>query len=699
LQDECSVTGYIGELPDASRKSQNKHLARGGLRVQASRGRPKQKPPAPHARRGLALFADVAIVVFVAFAVTSAFKIPRLIAPIFDLSFPQIASRWFVLFGALYFLAYETSCIWLTQRTPGKAMFNLRIRRTGHRSDLLWALGRSLFGYIVVDVFGVGALVALWDDRHRCVHDLVFRSEVILESGGPITPKGLWIGLIGFEEERKQAIDEKTKSFQVFKGFVKYLIRLGSPLTLLFLFTRKAPVALPGSADTSTSQHIRARRRRALGRHRMGGWHLVRLPVGVVPAITAAVVVVVVASVFVVRAATHHVAVTAHKSPSEVVATESSSPTALAVVTTPATLAPVATPVPTTSAPPRPSPAPPAARPTALQFDSVNLPGAAQDKTVSLTNHGSSAMVLSSPSIAGPNAPDFSITSDTCSSGNLAPAAVCAVGVGFTPLATGPRTAYLLITRNGTGKPLTVQLSGSGADPPVGVAPSSGQGYWVVSSNGSVTAHGDAPFLGSPTLKPGDPPIVGIAAASGPSGYWLVNTAGAVFAFGNAAVLSPSATGLGHVKGIVALPGGGGYWLFDSNGHVAAFGKAQLWGSLASVALASPVVGMSAKPDGQGYWLVGGDGLVYTYGRAAFYGSLSNAPPPSRIVSIVSTPTGNGYVLVSENGPPYYFGDAQQQEPSPQPIPNTVEATGLPSSAGYLVLTSDGLVTARTPTP
>src|SRR5437762_2631302 len=82
-------------------------------------------------------------------------------------------------------------------------------------------------------IVGVGVLLAFWSTRHRCLHDLVFGSEVVLERPGAIGPAVLWSGLIGFEEERQAARDEKTKSLKLVKGFVKFLITIGSPLTWL----------------------------------------------------------------------------------------------------------------------------------------------------------------------------------------------------------------------------------------------------------------------------------------------------------------------------------------------------------------------------------------------------------------------------------------------------------------------------------
>src|SRR5207248_3318579 len=99
--------------------------------------------------------------------------------------FPVISfTGLFVVFVALWFIAYHTTFIFLTKRTAGKAMFGLRLRRRGQASELLWALGRASVGYIVIDMFGAGTVLSFWTPRHQCLHDLLFGSEVILERPG-----------------------------------------------------------------------------------------------------------------------------------------------------------------------------------------------------------------------------------------------------------------------------------------------------------------------------------------------------------------------------------------------------------------------------------------------------------------------------------------------------------------------------------
>jgi hypothetical protein len=63
--------------------------------------------------------------------------------------------------------------------------------------------------------------------------------------------------------------------------------------------------------------------------------------------------------------------------------------------------------------------------------------------------------------IASANPGDFAIVSDTCTNASLALEASCTVGVTFTPVQTGGRSAFLSITDNASGSPQNVALKGN----------------------------------------------------------------------------------------------------------------------------------------------------------------------------------------------------------------------------------------------
>ena len=71
--------------------------------------------------------------------------------------------------------------------------------------------------------------------------------------------------------------------------------------------------------------------------------------------------------------------------------------------------------------------------------------------------------------------------------------------------------------------------------PVVGIAATpSGDGYWMVASDGGIFSFGDAQFSGSEGGAQLNKPIVGMAATPDGKGYWLVAADGGVFSFGDA---------------------------------------------------------------------------------------------------------------------------------------------------------------------
>src|ERR1019366_3575217 len=117
----------------------------------------------------------------------------------------------------------------------------------------------------------------------------------------------------------------------------------------------------------------------------------------------------------------------------------------------------------------------------------------------------------------------------------------------------------------------------------------SGLGYWVVTTTGSVTPFGNAVFYGQAARKN----VTGIAALANGKGYWIVTKTGTVQAFGQAQTYPGKVPKGTDVVAIVASPNGKGYWLAGSNGAVTAFGDAGLLGSLLGKKLSAPVVGMA----------------------------------------------------------------------------------------------------------
>jgi uncharacterized RDD family membrane protein YckC len=127
--------------------------------------RPGAQVAAPHGGRLVAFGIDLVVVLLVGLVV---------------------GGGWFRILGV--FVAYHTALVWLTGQTIGKAIANLEVRRIDGRAfertamGLAWTLGRSSIGYLLVDMLGLGVLVALprRNTERRCLHDMVFGSRVVL---------------------------------------------------------------------------------------------------------------------------------------------------------------------------------------------------------------------------------------------------------------------------------------------------------------------------------------------------------------------------------------------------------------------------------------------------------------------------------------------------------------------------------------
>ena len=262
-------------------------------------------------------------------------------------------------------------------------------------------------------------------------------------------------------------------------------------------------------------------------------------------------------------------------------------------------------------------------------------------------------------------------------------------------------------------------------------ATNSGNGYWLVGSDGGVFTYGDAPFFGSMGGKPLNKPVVAMAPTASGNGYWLVAADGGVFAFGDAVAPSnnplpatklnqpvveatrTSGNGLALVAGdggvftlggarflgsmggkplnkpmvdIAATPSGNGYWLIAADGGIFAFGDAASPGNnpLPGTNLAAPIVA-GARSGTAGLLLTAGDGGVFAIGGAKFQGSIAGTRLAKPVSGVAVNPTGNGYWLTALDGGVFalptngggYFGNPSCNAPAPAPVPaNTIVAKG-----------------------
>ncbi len=114
--------------------------------------------------------------------------------------------------------------------------------------------------------------------------------------------------------------------------------------------------------------------------------------------------------------------------------------------------------------------------PISLTFPSTMLGGKSTSQLITIADAGGAPLTISSISIGGANAADFTQTS-TCpiAPAALAPAASCTVTITFAPSIVGGEAATLQVADNAAGSPHTAALTGTGVAPApaVGLSPTS----------------------------------------------------------------------------------------------------------------------------------------------------------------------------------------------------------------------------------
>jgi uncharacterized protein (TIGR03382 family) len=101
--------------------------------------------------------------------------------------------------------------------------------------------------------------------------------------------------------------------------------------------------------------------------------------------------------------------------------------------------------------------------PASLSFAATTVGQSASALSTTLSNTGNAALTVGTISVSGTAASDYSVSGGTCANGtSLVAGASCTVQVGFTPSASGTRSASLVIAHNATGGSSTVALAGTG---------------------------------------------------------------------------------------------------------------------------------------------------------------------------------------------------------------------------------------------
>ena len=283
--------------------------------------------------------------------------------------------------------------------------------------------------------------------------------------------------------------------------------------------------------------------------------------------------------------------------------------------------------------------------------------------------------------------------------GGVAP--TLSMGAASTTTADGGSLAALMVSTCGVPADVTLswsQMTNAKIMTPtvVGVAAlPNGLGYWSVSSDGAVSASGQAPSLGSMAGMSLNSPIVDIAATPDGKGYWLVAADGGIFSFGDAAFFgSTGALVLNKpIVGMAATPDGKGYWLVASDGGIFSFGDAAFFGSTGALVLNKPIVGMAVDPATGGYWLVAADGGIFSF-DAPFFGSTGALVLNKPIVGMEALASGKGYRFVASDGGVFCFGQAAfDGSAGGQALPAPVTAMAAAgTTGGYWLAGTTGIV-------
>jgi Ca2+-binding RTX toxin-like protein len=103
---------------------------------------------------------------------------------------------------------------------------------------------------------------------------------------------------------------------------------------------------------------------------------------------------------------------------------------------------------------------------TSLALGSVNTGATTAPQTVTVTNTGTAALLISGVTTTDPQ---FAATNGCTAA--VAPGGTCVISVSFTASASGPQSATLLIASNAVGSPTSATLSGTGLAPVAAVTP------------------------------------------------------------------------------------------------------------------------------------------------------------------------------------------------------------------------------------
>jgi FG-GAP-like repeat/Abnormal spindle-like microcephaly-assoc'd, ASPM-SPD-2-Hydin len=179
--------------------------------------------------------------------------------------------------------------------------------------------------------------------------------------------------------------------------------------------------------------------------------------------------------------------------------------------------------------------------PASLTFANQTVGTSSPASVVTLTNNGTAALSITSVSITGANAGDYSQTNNCAAS--IAVGASCSISATFTPTGSSTRIASISVADSATGSPQIVPLTGTGIAPIVLLSPASitfaNQAVGTVSPAGVITLSN----TGNATLTINSVSITG----ANQGDFAQVNTCGGSLAQGTSCTISvtfaPTAAG------------------------------------------------------------------------------------------------------------------------------------------------------------
>jgi hypothetical protein len=201
-----------------------------------------------------------------------------------------------------------------------------------------------------------------------------------------------------------------------------------------------------------------------------------------------------------------------------------------------------------------------------------------------------------------------------------------------------------------------------------------GDGYWVMRGDGSVTAYGAATYYGSPWSDG-----IGETGGTGPAGnrwqliaptptdegYWCVAVDGRIRAYGDATDYGATIPGFvyttsTYIAGGSSLKESQGLLVASTDGTVYDFGDATHYGNWTAGG-SEYLVTVMPTIAGDGYWLMKQGGAIQAKGAAVHYGQASPTTlesPSLAYDQLMPTPSDEGYYILRRTGELYAFGDA-----------------------------------------